>query len=997
MNPRWKLPLLVSVQLIVWNVFVGNNIVVDATQGADLAAIAHRFSPQSTVTKAHPSDGFVSDAELPTGKLITPTAARNSFLMDLLPGGESAVGKYANHAPGLALSPDGRTLAVLTTRAPDPEHSDPKTYYKSDVILYEVNGLELRKFQVLPLLSLSFQGLAWSPTSDALFVSVGLEDSVDEFAQQEGKFILRQEYRLGHLSGVGIKPGSIRDSLWGDLGARPGVGDLAVSPDGARLLVENFENDSVSLIDLRSHVVAAERDLRPGVLDSNLTGQPGGSYPRGVAWISPTQAYVGSARDREIIALRVERSDIRVVQRISTGGQPVAMRSNTSGSRLYVALDNRDQVGVIDTRSNKLIELINVVAPEPVYANKRHLAGVNPNGLTLTPDERFLLVSNGGENAIAVVRLGTAARGLAVGGRAQNDNERVENLATNSSAIVGLVPTGWYPTGLVTSRDGTIWYVLNNQGPVGPNVDWCHEVDPVTKLCVPPKTAIHSGWSAPNGGDVLLPTFQQHDQLPHATLLIIPSPNSVELASLTKQVAHNNLFDRIAKTDDARIFGFLREHIHHVVYVIKENRTYDQFFGDLTVGNGDPRLAVFPRRISPNHHALALQFSTLDNFLVSGFGSWDGWEWETAGRVSDVRERGLGQGVFWGANRNINVGLATSDERHAQLPQSPTDPNILPGARDIAALDGPNEEIGRGYIWDAALRMGLTVRNYGFFEAPSVGPPVVRDPASEKLQVFFPTVPALMPLSDPYYRGWDPALPDFWRFKEWNREFDGFVASERLPNLMLVELGNDHIGAFDRAIDGVNTPEVQVADNDYALGRIVEAIARSPFAKDTLVIATEDDPCDGPDHANAFRSIALFAGPYVRQRVLITKRYTSVNLLKTIEEILGIGPNGLNDAFAEPMSEVFDPNATQWSYKAIVPDILRSTKLPLPPDEHATVSYPRHSAAYWARLMKGQDFSGPDRIEPSSFNHALWHGLKGATTPYPVVHQLRKQVVSDSQ
>jgi DNA-binding beta-propeller fold protein YncE len=239
-----------------------------------------------------------------------------------------------------------------------------------------------------------------------------------------------------------------------------------------------------------------------------------------------------------------------------------------------------------------------------------------------------------------------------------------------------------------------------------------------------------------------------------------------------------------------------------------------------------------------------------------------------------------------------------------------------------------------------------------------------------------------MPYSDPYFYSFNTAYPDYWRVKEWKREFDEFSDAHSAPNLMVMWLAGDHTGYFDRAIDGVNTPETQVADNDYALGLIVEAVARSPFAKDTLVVSIEDDAFNGPDHVDANRTLTLFVGPYVRQHAVVSTRYTTVSVVKTIEEILGIGPIGLNDALAAPMSDVFDPNAVPWSYKAIVPDILRSTQLPLPQDEHANIEYPKHSAAYWAKAMTGQDFSGSDRINFVTFNRALWQGLKG-DEPYP--------------
>jgi hypothetical protein len=217
--------------------------------------------------------------------------------------------------------------------------------------------------------------------------------------------------------------------------------------------------------------------------------------------------------------------------------------------------------------------------------------------------------------------------------------------------------------------------------------------------------------------------------------------------------------------------------------------------------------------------------------------------------------------------------------------------------------------------------------------------------------------------------------------REWQREFAQFSEKNSAPSLMVMFLGGDHLGSFDKAEDGVNTPETQFADNDYAIGSIVETVAKSPFAKDTLVITIEDDASDGPDHVDAERTVALFAGPYVRQHAVVSSRYTTVNVVKTIEAVLGMGPIGLNDAFAAPMADIFDQNAANWSYKAIVPNVLRSTRLPLPPESHAKVEYPSHSAAYWIKAMAGQDFSAPDHIDPVAFNRALWRGIKGDAYP----------------
>ncbi len=433
-----------------------------------------------------------------------------------------------------------------------------------------------------------------------------------------------------------------------------------------------------------------------------------------------------------------------------------------------------------------------------------------------------------------------------------------------------------------------------------------------------------------------------------------------------------------------------------MIYVIKENRTYDQVLGDLEVGNGDPRLAVFPRAMTPNQHALARQFVDLDAFFDSGESSNTGWNWSTAARTNDFTEREApvnygDRGLQYdqeGDNRQINVGYATSAERMAANPLSPADPDVLPGANDVAAPDGPDGAAGQGYLWDAAVRAGLSVRNYGVYgdlsryeaRAGAAQIPLEREPYKTGHQVFYVAKAALMPLTDPYFWGFNQALPDYWRYKEWEREFDGYVARGDLPSLTLLRLPHDHTGSFAEAIDGVNTVEAELADNDYALGLVVQKLAHSRYAADTLIFVLEDDAQDGPDHVDAHRSLAFVVGPYVRQGAVVSHKYTTVSMLKTMETVLGIGPMGLNDALAEPMGAVFDTHKSDWTYQVRVPPVLRSSALPLPPATSAEAgcpTAPTRSAAWWAKAMAGQNFSLEDHLDTAAYNRALWLGLKG--------------------
>ncbi len=906
----------------------------------------------------------VSPETTPTGAMITPAAAPGSNFQPLNPDLPGDPRFTAGQASALALSPDGRTLLILTsgfnrTFGPNgrflPERS------QEYVFAYDVSGPTPVKRQVLTVPD-SFLGIAWSPRGDRFFVSGGVDDDVLEFVGPVGAIKPGRVFNLDHKEGLG-------------LGVKPEAAGLAVSPNGRRLLVANFQNDSVSLIDLASGVVS-ETDLRPGATDRARTGRPGGTFPQAVVWASETRAYVASERDRQVIVLMVGPSALRVTARIATRGQPTAFALGRHG-RLFVALDNTDAVGVIDTLTDRLIETIPTAGPEDW--GLKGLGGAGSNALALSPDGASLLVSDGGINAVAVVRLDVRARGLRnLSRHADADNKPA------GSAVVGMIPTGWYPTAVAVRPDGRRIFVVNGKSNTGPVPDACRN-----DLAITP------------GHDFACRAANQYVwQLEKAGFLTFPPPSPTALGALTRRAAANNRVATAPSAKEAATMAFLRAHIRHVIYVVKENRTYDQMLGDLEVGDGDPRLAVFPDAMTPNQHELARRFVDLDRFFDSGESSNTGWNWTVAARTNDFTEREApvnyaDRGLQYdqeGDNRNLNMGLASSAARRAANPLGPSDPNMLPGAIDVAAPDGPGGETGRGYLWDQALKAGLKVRNWGFYgdltlydkRAGSYRTPKLREPWKTDVRVFVPAKASLIAISDAYFRGFDQGFPDYWRFREWAREFDGFVAAGDAPNLMLVRLPHDHTGDFDEGIDGINTVEGELADNDYALGLLVEKVAHSPFAKDTMIFVVEDDAQDGPDHVDAHRSIAFVAGPYVKQGAVVSHRYATTNLVRTIEEVLDLPPMGLPDAAAEPMTEVFDTARASWTFDPVVPEVLRSTTLPLPNSKTAErgCATPLRSAAYWTASMKGQDFSREDHLNTPAYNLALWRGLKG-DEPYP--------------
>ncbi len=339
---------------------------------------------------------------------------------------------------------------------------------------------------------------------------------------------------------------------------------------------------------------------------------------------------------------------------------------------------------MIDTSSNQLLDNIAVTAPAGLLPQtKLKLKGNDTNSVTLSRDEKLLYVTNGWMNDVAVVQLSSVPK---------------------QSRVIGLIPTGWYPNSISFSADGKFTYVVNGKSPTGPNRGSCRG------LTKEKAEKCHA-------------SNQYNLQLIKAGLQSFPTPTSVQLQALTQRVASNNNFKATLSPADATKLAFLRAHIKHVIYIVKENRTYDQVLGDFEVGNGDPSLTEFPEATTPNFHQLARDFVTLDNFYDTSEVSFDGWSWSTSARSPDVVEkeapvnysdRGLSYETE-GTNRDINVGYGNLADRVKANPATPDDPDDLPGTANVAAPDSPEGENGTGYLWNAALRAHRTVRSYGFF------------------------------------------------------------------------------------------------------------------------------------------------------------------------------------------------------------------------------------------------------------------------------------------
>ncbi len=881
---------------------------------------------------------------LPNGQTMTPDAAPGSVLRELDPHIREVPALRAGNAVATALSPDGGTLLVLTSgfnRTYDAKGFIYKPGSSEYVFVYDVSRGAPQETAVVPVPN-AFGGIAFDPTGARFYVAGGSDDALYGFSRSGGGTWKPDgdPVPLGHMDAKG----------YGGLGLHvsPFAAGVGVTPSGALAVVANHENDSISIVDLRARRVLADVSLTPG------GGAAGGEFPMGVLVVSDDTAYVSCQRDREVAV--VDLGARKVARRIRVGGQPTRLVRAPDGAHVYVANANSDTVSVIDTRTVSVVAELPTAAPKDgPGAVLRTVRGSNPNALALSPDGRTLYVTNGGNNTVAVLALGADGA---------------------TADVTGLIPTPFYPNAITLSRDGGRAFVAYGKSPTGPNpggpwVDRAHRA------------------RAPYGPGA---SNQLSLQLTKGGLLSFPLPSAEALAKLTEQSLRNN---RVGGDFVPPIFTALRGKITHVILVIAENRSYDQILGDLPHADGDRSLVLWGRGITPNQHALAERFVTLDRFFDSGGVSGDGWQWTVGARTTDVAEKAIpveyasrGHHSYdWeGTNRNINVGQATVDERRAWNPEVPMSVDLLPGTADVGGADGPSDG-GRGLLWDSAMAAGLTFRNYGCFVddwrygLPKGNPARVERltrPVDTRTRVAFPTRASLLAPTDPYYRGFDMDFADYWREEEWARELALYTSANALPSLETVRLPHDHLGSFATAEDGLTSPDVQIADHDYALGLLVERVSKSPFWESTLVVALEDDAQNGSDHVDAHRSLALFAGGHVKRGATISTPYTTVSVLRTIELLLNIPPLSQADALALPIDDILTSAVDNTPFVAVVPSVLRTSTLPLPPPLPGEVaSTPRGTREDWARATAGMNFAHEDSVPADAWNRVLLSCLAG--------------------
>jgi YVTN family beta-propeller protein len=651
------------------------------------------------------------------------------------------------------------------------------------------------------------------------------------------------------------------------------IGGLAISPDGTRLYAVHVFGQALSAIDLQS---------RREVKKVKLAAEP---YTALVSRDGRT-LFVSLWGGSKVLMFAADT--LEPLADIPVGPHPNAMLLSQDGTRLFVACANTNAVWVVDLATRTAREQISVA----LYPNAP--VGTTPNSLALSPDGTTMLVANADNNTVAIVDIKTAG----------------------SSEVEGWVPVGWYPTSVLFARDGSRFFVLNGKGLTS-------EPNP----------------RGPQPGNVRV-EGQYTGNLLQGALSIVPAPDAATLAAMTRRVRELTPYREttrlapagapIASPIPRRVGG--TSPIKHVFYIVRENRTYDQVFGDMVRGNGDPSLTLFGEEITPNAHALAREFTQFDNFYVDAEVSYDGHAFSMGAYATDVAEK------LWPTNYG---GRGT--------------PYLSEGGFNIRDQYGNFSAPPQGYLWDFAKRAGVSVRSYGEFASwRKRGGEVRAD------------VPGLEGLVHPSYPPFDLGVPDQQRADIWLEEFRTFVANGKLPQLSIIRLGNDHTNGTS---PGSPTPKAMVADNDLALGRIVEAISRSRYWKESAIFVLEDDAQNGPDHVDAHRSVLLSISPFSRRRTLDSTLYTTSGVLRTMELILGLPPMSQYDAAATPMYLAFQPT----------PDLTPFSHRP------ARVSLEERNdwSSPGARASLAMNLRDADMAPELELNEILWQSVRGPSSVMP--------------
>jgi DNA-binding beta-propeller fold protein YncE len=720
----------------------------------------------------------------------------------------------------------------------------------------------------------SFAGMLWSADGKRIFAGSGFDDRIYRFDHAAGllsnKTLFEYPDRKAFLEQANPEYGDKAKKF-----QRVPAG-LALSGDGKTLYVAAVFGHSVGRFDAETGKFQDELALEPEC------------YPYGLALDeSKKQLYV-SLWSKARVAV-INTGTFKVTAHWATEDHPNEMLLARRGKILFVANANRNSVSVIDTEVGRAIETIGT-AIDP-----KAPPGSTPNSLAVSPDESMLFVANANTNDVAVVNVKDPG----------------------GSAPLGFIPVGWYPTSVRIARDGKTIYVANGKGG---------------------SSKANRDGPRPGFPGRPSPTQEYIGGLFQGTLSTIPMPAPREMGAYSQTVYDCSPAQR---NDPTAVSGAAPpagnpipaklgdpSPIKYVIYVVKENRTYDQVFGDMKEGNGEPSICLFPESVTPNHHALAREFVLLDNFYVESEVSADGHEWSMGAYATDFVER------IW--------PLGYRGDRRVPYPAE-------------GAIDDVARPAG-GYIWDKAAEKGVSYRNYGEWVTNGKTP---SDPATA-------SVKSIEGHFDPMYRSYDMDYPDVKRTERFLQELAEFEKTGDMPRLIVMRLSNDHTSG---TTPGKLTVTACLGDNDLALGRLVEGLSKSRFWKNLAMFVVEDDAQNGSDHVDAHRTVALAISPYIKRHSVDSTLYSTSSMLRTMELILGLNPMSQFDAAARPMFNSFTakPDLTPYIHRPAGVDL----------DARNTRRSPM------AEVSMRLNLDVEDRADDLLFNEIIWKAVKGAEAVMP--------------
>jgi YVTN family beta-propeller protein len=827
----------------------------------------------------------------PDGGIIVPTGQA------LTPAGDHI--EVSDRPLGMVVNPAGNLLAVVTG-----SNFNPRSLH-----LIDVNSKTVK--QTISIGS-SFVGVDFSATGDRIFVGGGSDNDIKVFKlAADGTFV--------ESAAINI-PGSAPSGL-------------KMNGDGTRLYVALNLKNAVAVIDPATGAVLSQIPVGTYPYTTLVSADDSKVYVSNWGGRVPgpgdfTDGLVPVVVDRRTgipvsgTVSVIDTATNTVVKTINVGLHPCGMALSPDGDRLYVTNANSDTVSVVDTATDAVTKTLSVALGDP---GRPSVLGSSPNAVAVSPAGNTLYVANAAENAIAVIDLERGGRDAGDDDRQDHESRQADR--RGDGAVSGLIPTGWYPTAVALGATGQL-YVASGYG-FG---------------SIAPVPAGVEGRSYTDRAGVIS---------------ILNVPDAEELRSFTNQVRRNNRTlppggsDNTEGSHPIPMQLSRRSPIKHVFYIIKENRTYDQVFGDVSRGNGDPSLVQFGREVTPNHHALADQFVLLDNYYGPGDQSALGHRWCLQAYPSTWVHK---------------YGNARNDQN----------PMLL----------GPTEA-----IYDNAKAHGLTVRAYGERGLNTITPPnatwtdIYTDWKNGTTAVRIAARAVIVGLRDiyhPTYPAAESRVPDQYRADIFLKEFAQFEQNGNLPNLVLLLLYDDHTSGTS---PGFPTPRASVADNDLALGRIVEAISKSRYWTSSAIFVTEDDSQDGLDHVDGHRSVGLVISPFTKRHRVDSTFYTIINMYRTMEQILGLPPLNQFDLAAEPMFSVFSSKPDSKSFKALPNQIPLDEMNP----SLAGLSGLQRELAEFSLTIKSSE---PDSSPADVLNRTIWHSVKGYETPYNYGRPITRQHAS---